>query len=335
MSTDDFVSKIKSITKNVTPADQFQFALEHPEPDVKYLLLTGLRPLDRLSGCVQFGRITDLFGYKSSELVKHIKEAFHSNCVYEIINRSGFDFDLKEVYVNKFMLFAPTTPKKPEELFALVFKFIDQVAAEKANALTIGDRVFAMIVIDGFNWRSDRAGAARQRSLLVEGFRELIHEVARNHIAVVLTSGGDCTPIAYYATHRIELKLLTNADYSVIRFTVIKNRLRKPLRVGALALQRDGTFSDCFSLLETMVLYKAAIRRQNYIHFDFKDYGIKPTTFDRSDFQRTRPGQIIFQGDDWPAYYQKHKEDFDKLFEAVLAPAFSLDGVPYFDGPDD
>jgi RecA/RadA recombinase len=167
--------------------------------------------------------------------------------------------------------------------------------------------------------------------------------------------------LRFYASHRIfmqasqaKYKLLPDAKFPAglsISFHTVKNRLRPPLRDGRMVLlfdKKNGGFNEQFSLLENLTYtgFIDVVNREKSTDFicKFNKNGIIPTTFgdaqvkttlDEDDSaptprrsSRKDPG-FKFRAE-WPKFYQEHKADIDRLWQAAVEYTFNtpgLDGV--------
>lgn len=166
--------------------------------------------------------------------------------------------------------------------------------------------------------------------------------------------------LRFYTTHRIfmyafnqKYKLLPDAQFSgglLIGFHTKKNRIKPPLRDGRMVLLFDkvrGGLNNDFSVLETLVFLgfvevEAESKHTGYT-LKFKRNNITPETFDRAKIETTleededlpapRRGSSSRKDPgfkyraEWPQFYQDHKKDIDKLWDAAMAYAMATEGL--------
>jgi RecA/RadA recombinase len=77
--------------------------------DVKYVLLTGNEPYDRLVGGFPFGRISEVFGMencgKTAMMVRSMCR-FNANHIYEVVDKQGFIYTVRKVDPEKVVTIA-------------------------------------------------------------------------------------------------------------------------------------------------------------------------------------------------------------------------------------
>jgi len=147
--------------------------------------------------------------------------------------------------------------------------------------------------------------------------------------------------IKFYSTIRIFMFPI-NLDYKLSRglqgpsgftggFVTVKNKLFKPRREGRFVLLYEGGLSNVFSILETMLKTKVAVRgEKGVVEFLFRKHGIEPTTF-KGLKANTNPRMV---GDNaaWAAFYKEHLADMRALWDKSSELTFSeADAVPVDD----
>lgn len=188
----------------------------------------------------------------------------------------------------------------------------------------------------------------RQAKQLREGFRIMTRKLARENVLVIATNqvgdnykkraggyGNSMVPqdadfntfggraLKYYASVRI-FQYKMNVDFKLnkklrfpsgmtIGFTVVKNRLGKPWRSGQMVLLYEGGLNNTYSRLQMLLHLKLAEYLEGgLIAFKFGGAGIATTTF--TDEGRSRNPRLESL-DQWPAFYEQHKADFDLLWD--------------------
>lgn len=100
--TELFVSQVNRCRPKKDTSGTFEFVMSDDQflGDVKYVLLTGIEPYDRLTGGFPFGRITEVFGLencgKSAMMIRSMCR-FQAKHIYEVTNKKGFIYTLKRV----------------------------------------------------------------------------------------------------------------------------------------------------------------------------------------------------------------------------------------------
>lgn len=171
------------------------------------------------------------------------------------------------------------------------------------------------------------------------------------------TFGGKA--LKYYSHFRVFM-FNTGARYKLdpdnqfpdgyqLGFVSVKNRVKKPLREGRLALrfatneaQNDGGIHNKLSMLETLIYLKHAgyadDKADKTISFKFDLFGIETTTFgdtaksiDEQDSAPSKRGAkakknptIACRGE-WLEFYEAHKPDLDALYASAIRLAFNTD----------
>ena len=96
--------------------------------DVKYVLLTGIDPYDRIVGGFPFGRISEVFGLencgKTAMMVRSMCR-FQAGFIYEVVAREGFIYTVKQV--------------KPEKVEVIKCYVDNEHSLEKGFKVTITD----------------------------------------------------------------------------------------------------------------------------------------------------------------------------------------------------
>lgn len=168
------------------------------------------------------------------------------------------------------------------------------------------------------------------------------------------TFGGRA--LRFYASHRIfmwrsdaKYKLVPGAKFHagyLVGFRTIKNRLTKPKREGRMVIifdEKNGGFNALFSMLETLIFLGFAEvtnkEKQTNFTFKFKSHNVETKTFgavaetleEQAERPRGKPARkdkdpTIVTRAEWPSFYQAHKEDFDRLWDASIAYAFLTEG---------
>lgn len=216
-----------------------------------------------------------------------------------------------------------------------------------------------------------------------KGFRQLTRRIKRGNVCAIFTNqvsdnfkeqakkgrpqsntpqaadystfGGKA--LKYYSHFRVFM-FNTGARYRLnkdtqfpdgfqIGFVSVKNRVKKPLREGRMALlfarnpeQTDGGLHNRFSTLETLLHLKHAEfdDATKEIKFKFDLHGVPMTTFgdtgvslDEADTGSVKRGarakrnpKIAARGE-WLNYYAQHKADFDALYASAIRSAFNTD----------
>lgn len=209
----------------------------------------------------------------------------------------------------------------------------------------------------------------RQPRQLREGFRVMMRKISRRNVLAIFTNqvsekyqkstgqrGRSPIPqdddfstfggraLKFFASMRI-FHTQVNAQYKLnrlarfphgrsIQFTMTKNRLGKPWRSGRMVLLYEGGLNNIFSKLETLVLLKLAERgEKGDVKFRFKSAGVITTTFEQEPGERGLPG--IDSTDQWPAFYEAHKADFDELWNRAREIMFVERGNQPEDPDDD
>ena len=130
-------------------------------------------------------------------------------------------------------------------------------------------------------------------------------------------------------------------------FVSVKNRIKKPLREGRLALrfatnpeQTNGGIHNRLSILETLIYLKhAEYDDDKKISFKFDLFDVPMTTFgektasiDEQDSAPKRGGRShayknpsIASRGEWLEFYAAHKADFDALYASAINLAFDTD----------
>lgn len=146
------------------------------------------------------------------------------------------------------------------------------------------------------------------------------------------TYGGRA--LKFYASQRIFVQRVPKKfklhpdnkleDGLIIEVKTVKNRIKKPLRKMRLVLLFGdhngvgGGYSNVYSKLETMIMLDLAKDEQGTLTFRFNANGVQPTTFDSKRANPTIDSRL-----EWPAFYQAHQEDFDKLWARAEFIMFS------------
>lgn len=146
------------------------------------------------------------------------------------------------------------------------------------------------------------------------------------------TFGGRA--LKFYASQRIFVQRVPRKyklhpdnkleDGLLIEMKTVKNRIKKPLRKARLVLlfgdknSAGGGYKEVYSMLETFLMLDFAKEESGTISFRFQANGITPSTFDS---KRANPS--IESRLEWPAFYQAHKDDFEKMWECAENRIFS------------
>ncbi len=164
--------------------------------------------------------------------------------------------------------------------------------------------------------------------------------------------------LRFYTSHRIFMyasqqkwKLVPDAQFSaglLIGFHTKKNRLKIPQRDGRMVLlfdKHEGGLRNDFSKLETLVslgFVEEGTQKHTDFTLKFKKANIIPTTFDLAKVQSTleedEDAPVRHRGSsrkdpgfkyraEWPQFYADHKADIDKLWDAAMAYAMSIEGM--------
>lgn len=204
----------------------------------------------------------------------------------------------------------------------------------------------------------DKVDYSRQAKQLREGFRIMMRKFSRRNVLGIFTNQvgdkfdkqvqrGPKSSVAqdsdfntfggralkFFASIRI-FHAQQNANYKLdkayrfpsgrsIAFKVVKNRLGKPYRGGQLVLLYDGGFSNIFSKLETLLGMKLAEygdreAGETGIKFRFATAKIETTTFPPVPGERTRTPALEGSLASWPAFYEEHRADFDRLWQHAV-----------------
>jgi recombination protein RecA len=159
-------------------------------------------------------------------------------------------------------------------------------------------------------------------------------------------------------------KLTPKAKFAaafLVKFRSVKNRLLPPLREGRMVLMfgntdrhgevtMPGGFNAEFSLLETLISLGFAefSKEGTGISFKFNKHGIETSTFETKEIKQTLEEQDDAEPADkkltlpargrkdpritcraeWPKFYKEHAADVDRLWEAAVAYAFTLEALP-------
>lgn len=217
-----------------------------------------------------------------------------------------------------------------------------------------------------------------------KGFRQLTRRIKRGNVCAIFTNqvsdnfkeqgkkgrpqtstpqhmdystfGGKA--LKYYSHFRVFM-FNTNSRYKLnpenqfpdgyqLGFVSVKNRIRKPLREGRLALrfatnakQNNGGIHNRLSMLETLMHLKHAEYNESdkSIGFKFDLHDIPLTTFDvkaksidEEDSApaakrggRAKKNPSIANRGEWLEFYEAHKADLDALYESAIRLAFNTD----------
>lgn len=129
------------------------------------------------------------------------------------------------------------------------------------------------------------------------------------------------------------------------QFTVVKNRLAKPFRIGRLSLVFDWGFHDRLSILETLILLKFVNQRSTgKLDLLFNRAGIEPTTFTADppslEDQDDEPAAMAaaarskknlytcLSRAQWLDFYVAHEADIDALWARVIEIIFTAEIDP-------
>jgi len=241
----------------------------------------------------------------------------------------------------------------------------------------------------------------RQAAQISKGFRKLMLDINRQNVCMICTNqvrdnikeqGQNKRPmmtstpqdnahvtfggkaLKFAATHRIfmyqmptKYRLVPTAQFAagyLVGFFSKKNRIKKPLREGRMALLFDdkiGGLNDSFSILESLLFIGqgefAEIQNKEKgtnIAFKFARHEIPTTTFDVKETTTTlaeddekpvakrgrgRKDPSIFCRAEWPAFYEAHRADIDLLWAAAVKHAMQTEGlgvsVPHGDEDDE
>lgn len=207
----------------------------------------------------------------------------------------------------------------------------------------------------------------RHPKQLRQGFRKIIREINKRNVCMICTNqvsdsykakaagrpqmttpqdddfstfGGRA--LKFYASVRVFMykvanvyKLMPKAQFAagyLVGFYTAKNRVLKPCRSGRAVILFDRGFDNVFSILETLVFLKFAEYNEGAkgISFRFKANGIEPKTFGKDDDEDETTGSgnpSIKTKAEWPAFYEKHKEDFDVMWSKAVQYAFATEGI--------
>lgn len=108
--------------------------------------------------------------------------------------------------------------------------------------------------------------------------------------------------------------------------------------------EKEGGFRDEFSMLEALELYGfvevEAESKHTGFTLKFHKNGITPTTFgeklnttlaEDEDLPMPRRGRVKDPGfkcrAEWPEFYREHKADIDKLWQAAVQYALTVQGL--------
>ncbi len=361
--------------------------------EVKYVLTTGLEPLDAYTGGLPFGRVVEVFGLEGSG-----KSALAIRCcaraqgrfIYERKRDENGQIVFKRVEeCDVFVLYVDNEQSIDDdqklvvdgiEIDAMIgrcdtvdqmFKMIETVVNTVAEIQEKQpDRpCFVVSVVDTIAGTSSKEelkadwGAVdyvRQPAQLRRGFRRITREINRHNVLWLCTNQvgdnfkaaprkyGSNLPrpedfttfggraLKFYASLRIFM-FIVNSNYKlnkksvggpsgfVAGFITVKNRQAKPLREGRVVMLFDRGLSNVYSILETMIKTKLAERDdRGNCAFKFNSAGIAIETFEglKSNENPRLPSLA-----EWPAFYEAHKVDIDKLWNRSLSMAFNDDSL--------
>lgn len=200
----------------------------------------------------------------------------------------------------------------------------------------------------------DKEDYPRQSKILSKAFRRMTRKINRCNVAMVCvnqvrdsfkqsygsyassepqdadfsTFGGKA--LKFYATLRVFMYAI-NSNYKfsrdshnsqgiLIRFKTSKNRVKKPLRKGAMVLLFEGGLNSKFSILEHLIFTEMAeYQKDGSIQFKLKANSV-PTDGFQIEGRKQNPS--IKSRIEWPAYYAAHKDAFDLLWKKCVVKAF-------------
>lgn len=171
------------------------------------------------------------------------------------------------------------------------------------------------------------------------------------------TFGGRA--LKYYASlrifmfamkHKFQLNERTKGggpDGLVIGFRTTKNRLVKPFREARMALlfgrtsatpnyqpkdgEKPGGYHELYSILETFIQFGLAeFDGKAGIVFKFAPFGIKTDSFGKGSLEEdddvaSRKHPKIESKAEWPAFYEAHKDDFERMWGKATELMFSTE----------
>jgi RecA/RadA recombinase len=402
------LSQVKPKANSATGTFEFARSTTKILSRVRYVLKTGLEPLDHiLGGGFAFGRIIEPYGLEGSgksalaqlcvvqgqrrEIYERVPDADSPHgvklvkvpddvdffCIY-IDNEQSVD-DGEKLVINGTTIDALIGRcDTVDQMFKIIDTAVDTLVAHTAES---GRESFILVVVDTIagtsskeemtaDWGDDDFN--RQPKQLRQGFRRLVRKINRHNVCLICTnqvsdkfdkkrkSYGSTLPndddfssfggraLKFFASQRIFFAKV-NPNYKLNKkaafaagfsgmMTVVKNRLAAPMRSCRFVLlfsSVNGGFNNTFSILETLAQLKfVEVSEKGIYSFRFKASGVETTTFngdDDDDAGRGNPS--ISARDEWPAFYQAHRDDIDALWEKAKTATFADAALPE-DGSD-
>lgn len=364
--------------RRTTPQYEVTRSGEEIMSRVKYVLTSGIQPLDDAVGGFPFGRIIEIFGLEGSgktALVWLLTVRAYQRCIFEKVkDKAGSvtwkqveDCDVFVVYIDNEQSLDDNETlvvngihvtdaiigrcDTVESTFQLVqdnVEIIQQLTAESGRPtfiFAVTDTIASTSSEDEMNSKMDKQDYPRGAARLKAGFRRMTRFINRNNVLWICTNqvgeafnvafrkGGSNAPnpdkfvppggralkffssirVFMYNAYKYKLhRSSPNPSGFVSKFVTVKNRIIKPMRKGRFVLLYEGGINNIYSKLEMLVELGLAERSETGQYgFRFAAAGIEPTTFKA---QSARGNPRLPSLPEWPAFWEAHAVDMEKLY---------------------